>query len=194
MAEEPDQYDIPWKDAVERHFPEFMEFFFPDAHREIDWEKPHRSRDKELHQIVRDAEQGKRYVDKLVEVACRGGGEEWVYVHVEVQGSPKADFARRMFTYNYRIFDRFTRPVASLAVLADQSPDWRTSSYGYDLFGCQMKLNFPVAKLLDYEEEKKMPYVTRIERRARKEDHQKGWEEGRVEGRRRRPLACCAAN
>lgn len=30
-----------------------------------------------------------------------------------------------MFVYNYRIFDRYDRPVASLAVLADDDPGWR---------------------------------------------------------------------
>ena len=26
-----DDYDSPWKDAVEHYFPEFMAFYFPDA-------------------------------------------------------------------------------------------------------------------------------------------------------------------
>ena len=33
----PDEYDSPWKDAVERYFPEFMAFYFPDAANLIDW-------------------------------------------------------------------------------------------------------------------------------------------------------------
>ena len=37
MTQEPDQYDTPWKEAVERYFPEFMAFYFPDAHAQIDW-------------------------------------------------------------------------------------------------------------------------------------------------------------
>jgi len=38
---------------------------------------------------------------------------------IEVQGRRDSDFAKRMFTYNYRLFDRYARPIASLAVLAD---------------------------------------------------------------------------
>ena len=30
-----DDYDSPWKDAIERAFPEFMEFHFPAAHAGI---------------------------------------------------------------------------------------------------------------------------------------------------------------
>lgn len=32
-------YDNPWKDALREFFPEFMEFFFPDAYDQIDWAK-----------------------------------------------------------------------------------------------------------------------------------------------------------
>jgi hypothetical protein len=43
-------------------------------------------------------------------------------VHVEVQTARDADFPRRMYVCNYRIFDRYNRAVASLAVLADDVP------------------------------------------------------------------------
>jgi hypothetical protein len=31
-----DDYDSPWKGALENAFPEFVAFHFPDAHRQID--------------------------------------------------------------------------------------------------------------------------------------------------------------
>ena len=92
-----------------------------------------------------------RHADKLVRVYRKGGGEDWVYVHIEVQASRKTDFERRMFTYSYRLFERFGRPVASLAVLADAHRNWRPDGYGFELFGCRHWLNFPTVKLLDYE-------------------------------------------
>ena len=55
-----------------------------------------------------------------------------------------------MFSYNYRIFDRFSRPVASLAVLADEEPNWRPQKFEYELFGSRMRLDFPTVKLMDY--------------------------------------------
>ena len=115
-----DDYDSPWKDAVEHYFPELMAFYFPMAYAEIDWSKEHVFLDQELRAIVQDAELGKRYVDKLVRVLLLTGDERWIYIHIEVQGSQQAEFAKRMFVYNYRIFDRFDRPVASMAVLADE--------------------------------------------------------------------------
>ncbi|MBV5346092.1 MAG: transposase, partial [Rhodoferax sp.] len=78
------------------------------------------------------------------------GQEDWLYLHLEVQGSAQAEFAKRMFVYNYRIFDRYDRPVASMAVLADDNEHWKPQEFAYDVLDCRMGIRFPVAKLLDY--------------------------------------------
>jgi hypothetical protein len=52
-----------------------MAFFFPDIDAQIDWQRGWEFLDKELQQIVRDAEVGRRFVDKLVKVWRRKGGE-----------------------------------------------------------------------------------------------------------------------
>jgi len=118
--------------VLERYFEAFLGFFFPDAHAAVDWTKEHVFLDKELQKVVRDAELGRRLVDKLVKVYTREGPEAWVLVHIEAQGQEDADFARRMYDYNYRLFDRYNRRVASLAVLTDDNPRWRPSAYGYE--------------------------------------------------------------
>ena len=71
----PSDYDSPWKEALESYFPQFMAFFFPDIDAQIDWQRGWEFLDKELQQIVRDAEVGRRFVDKLVKVWRRKGGE-----------------------------------------------------------------------------------------------------------------------
>jgi hypothetical protein len=145
-----DDYDTPWKDALTRYLPEFLAFYFPTAHSAIDWTRPHTFLDQELAQVVREAELGKRWADRLVEVATHESGTQWVYIHLEVQGQPDDDFAERLFVYNYRLYDRYQRPVATLAVLADERPGWKPQCYGYELFGCRHYLEFPTVKLLDY--------------------------------------------
>ena len=147
---EPDDYDTPWKEAVERYFPEFMAFYFPAAHRQIDWGQGHSFLEQELQAITQDAELGKRFVDKLVRVTRLTGQEDWIYIHLEVQGTAQTEFAERMFVYNYRIFDRYRRPVASMAVLADDGLNWKPQEFSYEVLGCKHSLQFPVAKLLDY--------------------------------------------
>jgi len=148
MTEQSTDYDSPWKEIIELYFPSFLEFFFPLAYAEIDWNRPYQFLDKELHQLEPDAEIGKRLVAK---VWLLNGEEAWVLVHLEVQGQYDSKFTERMYTYNYRLFDRHKKRVISLAVLADEDPNWRPSSYNYQLGGCRVSLEFPIAKLLDYE-------------------------------------------
>jgi hypothetical protein len=131
-------YDSPWKEMLDGYFPAFMAFFFPAAAVEIDWSRGYESLDTELQQIVRDAALGTRLADKLLRVWRRDGVEQFVLIHVEIQGQRDADFPKRMYVYNYRLFDRYDRPVVSLAVLTDASPTWRPMRYAYSLWGCMI--------------------------------------------------------
>ncbi|OGO41243.1 MAG: hypothetical protein A2Z04_09680 [Chloroflexi bacterium RBG_16_57_9] len=151
MSEPRVDYDSPWKEALDHYFQEFLAFFFPHAYIEIDWTAGYEFLDKELQEVVRDAELGRRLVDKLVQVYRRSGDQTWVLVHVEMQGQEDPDFAKRMYTYNYRLFDRYDRWVVSLAVLGDEQANWRPAGYGYELWDCQVSIKFPAVKLLDYE-------------------------------------------
>ncbi len=99
---------------------------------------------------MRDAEVGRRVVDKLARVARRGGTEEWIYIHLEIQGDEQGNFPERMFVYHSRLFDRYHKPIASLALLADDREHWRPTEYEHAALGCQIRMRFPVAKLLDW--------------------------------------------
>ena len=78
------------------------------------------------------------------------GEAQWLLTHIEVQTWKEGDFPKRMYVYNYRLFDRYDREVISLAVLADDDPDWRPSQFGYGRWGFRTGTEFPVAKLLDF--------------------------------------------
>lgn len=144
------EYDSPWKEALEHYFEQFMLFFFPQAHAEIEWEKGYEFLDKELEKVVRDAEIGHRLVDKLVKVKRKRGEEGIVLVHIEVQGDIDRDFTRRMYIYNYRLFDRYNSPVGSFAVLADENKGWRPEEFSYELWDSRIEFRFPVVKLTDF--------------------------------------------
>jgi hypothetical protein len=143
-------FDSPWKEALDLYFRPFLVLFFPWIEAAIDWSRGIEALDKEFQQVVPDAEVGRRHVDKLVKVWRLDGREQWVLVHVEVQTSREAGFERRMYVYNYRVFDRYNREVVSLAVLADDDPAWRPSRFQSELWGCERQLTFPSVKLLDY--------------------------------------------
>jgi len=145
-----DHYDTPWKSALTHCFPEFVAFYFPAQWAEIDWSRPPRFLDKELEQINLGDRPGSLIADKLVGVHLCGGGEQWVFINVEVQAQRDDDLARRIFAYNYRIFEHYQRPVASLVVLADDAPGWRPDGYGYALLGTEMSIRFASVKVADY--------------------------------------------
>ena len=100
-------HDSPWKIALEGYFQEFLELLFPLIPPEIDCSKGYTSLDKELQQVTPDAQSGRRYADKLVKVYTLDGDETWVLIHVEVQGEPEDAFDQRMYTYQYRLRDRY---------------------------------------------------------------------------------------
>jgi len=63
---------------------------------------------------------------------------------------------RDWYVYNYRIYDKFRFPVVSLAVLTDERPKWRPASFGYKRWGFRLEMEFPMTKLLDYNDVAKL--------------------------------------
>ena len=144
------EYDSPWKEALDLYFEAFLAFFFPQAYADIEWARDYAPLETELQQVIREAALGPQRADKLVKVWLRDGQEAWILIHVEVQSQEEAEFPRRMFTYNYRIFDLYNHTVVSLAVLGDDRATWRPDRFGYGRWGCEVGIRFPVVKLLDY--------------------------------------------
>ena len=142
-------YDEGWKEAIRAFFPQFMTFFFPEVAQHIDFSKQAEFLDKELSRISRKG-LGRRRADTLVKVSLKDGGERWILIHVEVQGYPQEEFSRRMFIYNYRIFDRYGKDVVSLAVLTDEDERFRPGAYRFSLGGFRLEMEYPMVKLLDY--------------------------------------------
>jgi hypothetical protein len=103
-----------------------------------------------LQQVVRDAEIGRKHADKLVKVWSLEDEPFHVMIHIEVQSDKDREFPRRMYVYNYRIFDKNERPVTSLAILADEVSSWRPNRYTSEQWGCKINFEFPMVKLIDY--------------------------------------------
>ncbi|MYN44220.1 transposase [Pseudoduganella sp. FT93W] len=146
-----DDYDSPWKEVLVHYLPDFMAFYFPRAHAAIDWTRPFSFLDQELAALTVGAASGRRMLDKLVRVARADGAEQSLLLHVELQGWRDAAFAERMFIYHYRVYDRYRQPVASMALLLDDSWRWRPAHFGYQVLDSRLQLDFPVVKLRDFE-------------------------------------------
>jgi hypothetical protein len=144
------EFDNPWKDIIERQFPDFTKFFFPRLAKKIDWQKPTEFLDQELSKVIRTAVNKSRRVDKLVKVWLLDGKTTILYIHIEVQSQPQSSFPKRVFIYHYRLFDCYGPCVTSLVILGDDHPNWRPDRYQYQTPGSRLSFRFTSVKLWDY--------------------------------------------
>jgi hypothetical protein len=128
-----------------------LRFFIPDADDLFDMQRGFVFLDKELEQLF--PPEGDAYdnrnVDKLVQVYTQAGEEQWILVHVEVQGHYDASFDERMFLYFARIYDKYRRPITAFAILTDAGKAYRPSSFQRHLLGTSLIYQFNSYKVLD---------------------------------------------
>lgn len=146
--------DTLWKGILENVFDDFLRFFFEGAENLFDFNKGFQFLDKELEQLFPAEDIGHpKFVDKLVKVFTKEGKDEWILVHVEVQGYRDDNFPLRMFTYFYRILDKYKRQVAAIAILTDTDKKFRPASYHYNFLATTNTFNFNTYKIIDQQEE-----------------------------------------
>lgn len=145
-------YDYGWKEIMIKRLDLMILFLFRKIYQQIYWSRGYEFLDKELRQVAPEGEFGRRYADKLVKVWLLNGQETWILIHIEVQSQYEQDFEERMYIYNSRLYNQYHHPVASLVILGDERPNWRPHRYESEVLGCCATLEFPVVKLLDYQD------------------------------------------
>ena len=147
MAE---QYDLPWKEALDRLLMPFLALFFPAVHEAVDWSAEPENLETELARLSQDGAVGNRRADKLFRVRLASGEKRMLLLHIEVQTTIDPLLPERILVYWYRIYDHYGERPISLVLLADDYPAWRPSLFREDLLGFRIELEYPVAKLLDH--------------------------------------------
>lgn len=142
--------DPAWKEVIETFFEDFIHFCLPELFLLIDWKIPWQSLDTELHALSQSAEIGSRFVDKLFKVFLKDGCEQWILVHIEIQGNYYKLFAERTFESICRLHDRYKKPIVSCAILTDENPNWRPNKYEMAFAGTRLCLEFSIIKIIDY--------------------------------------------
>jgi hypothetical protein len=147
--------DILWKSILEDIFDDFLKFFFPDAEILFDMERGFEYLDQELEQLFPPEGDiyAPKFVDKLVKVYCRSGEEAWLLVHIEVQGYRDEGFSDRMFTYYYRIWDKYRKPITAFAILTDDCKHYKPCQFEQVCLGTSVCFRFNSFKVLDQVEE-----------------------------------------
>jgi hypothetical protein len=150
--------DILWKVIMEEVFPDLLRFIYPDADEVYNIERGFEFLDKELAELnpQPDEENDSRFADKLVKLYHRNGEEEWVLLHVEIQGDiqDRDIFSERMYTYFYRIRDRYPgKLVSALAIFTGQDGKRMPGKYSYEYRGTKLTYEYPTVSILDYSDE-----------------------------------------
>lgn len=143
--------DIYWKGILEDLFADFLRFFYPNADELFDIKRGFEFLDKELEQLIPENDpKHPKFVDKLVKVFTREGKEEWILIHIEVQGyKGKQDFASRMFTYFYRIRDSYNNRVRSIAIFTDSNRRFHPTEYRYQEGDTSVVFKFTTYKIIE---------------------------------------------
>ena len=144
-------FDELWKTVIEKLFRNFLFLFLPELGAMVNFSRGYSFLDKELQKIDVPLRKGKKFVDKLVKVHLKNGQEKWILFHIEVQGQNAVDFNERMFTYFYRIFDKYKVKIVSLAVIT--YPATGTFEYRYEFFNTRILYQYNISKIEEMKEE-----------------------------------------
>jgi hypothetical protein len=143
--------DVLWKSILEDTFDDFLRFFCPEADLIFDFSRKFEYLDKELDQLFQpqDGRYATKFVDKLVKVFTLTGTEEWVLVHIEVQGYRDRFFEDRVFTYYYRIWDKYRKRITAFVILTDDNATFRPTCFEQSFLGTTLRYQFNSFKILD---------------------------------------------
>lgn len=146
--------DILLKSAFEEAFPDVLRFFFEETESLFDLERGFEFKDKELNELFPELERkgGSRFVDMLVKTYLKNGKEEWILIHLEIQGEKTDNFAFRMFQYWYRIYDRFETDIIALAVFTGGKNQKRPNHFHKSFLGTEIRYKYNTYHILDHTE------------------------------------------
>ncbi|MGM0900701.1 MAG: Rpn family recombination-promoting nuclease/putative transposase [Bacillota bacterium] len=146
------EYDHLWKEVITELFEEFLLFFSPELFEEIDFTSQPEFLEQELHTIIPDSKSNHRYADKLVKLKLKNGQEQWVFIHIEVQGGYKKDFSKRMFQYFYRVMDLYDQQIFALAIFTSNVSTNKMTSFHYDFFGTHLNYHYNTYRIASQSE------------------------------------------
>ena len=146
--------DILLKSAFEEFFPDLLHFFFRNANDIFNFDLGFEFLDKELSELfpVLKKKVGSRFVDMLVKAHLQNGEEEWILVHIEIQGEGSKDFPKRMHQYWYRIYDRYEVDIVALAVFTGNHNQKRSNRFHKEFLGTRITYEYNVYHILDHSE------------------------------------------
>lgn len=144
-------YESAWNDIIEACFPDLIKYI-SELDTRLDLELPYEFLNRDFQQLNRELEITGEYASKLVRVWVNQPEEEWVLLHLHVQGEYFEELPSKMFIQSGRIFHHFDQHPLTIVILCDEDQNWRPDQFsrGDEAFGNFLKFRFANLKLLDF--------------------------------------------
>ena len=125
------KHDQLYKELIGTFFEEFLEVFFPDIHKEIDFRKI-KPLSEEVYTNMLDGDT--RRLDLVIETKLKRT-DVVIIVHIEPQSYRQPDFNERMYHYFSMLFNKYKKPIIPIAVFnLDQQPEESQYTIDFDFF------------------------------------------------------------
>ena len=189
MEEESNQndrfdFDSFWKDLIERFWRELLKSLLPTLYAVADLTKEPMFLDKELRDVlhISDDQDSSRFVDVLLKIPLKDGGEECVLLHIEVQGPGGKNLTFRMYDYHCRLFGHYHRVPVALAILTAPRNNETAGIFEASEHGTSVCYNFNYLELDKLDDEKLLAsdnpfdlalYAARRAKRSRNDENMK---------------------
>jgi predicted transposase YdaD len=111
-------HDRLFKELLSTFFFEFLELFLPQVAAQVD---PN-SLTLLPQEYFADLTSGEKHIVDLLAQVGFAGEDVGFLIHVEAQATSKADFARRMFLYFARLYQKYLRPIYPVVVFSFDEP------------------------------------------------------------------------
>src|SRR3954451_7973783 len=82
-------------------------------------------------------------------MAAKGSGDPR-FAHFEAQMARDFELPWRMFKYGRRAGEHFNQPVGRFAILGDDDPRWKPTTYSEGALGCEDTFTFRIVKLSEW--------------------------------------------
>ena len=148
-----------WKDAVEQYLPLLLKRMMPELYKDVNFSQGFTFLDKELRDTIQvslsEEHNSAKFVDTLVQVPLKSGKNQWVLLHIEVQGKGGEDISLRMILYCCLIFAHYRRMPVALAILTDKRPSEETpGKFEFSEYGTELLYKYNLFEVYNQSDEK----------------------------------------
>ena len=150
--------DSIWKDAIKQYLPLLLKRMMPELYEDVDFSQDLTYLDKELRDTIQvtlsEEHKAAKFIDTLIQVPLKTGKNQWVLLHIEVQGEGGDNISFRMILYCCLIFVHYRRMPVALAILTDKRPSKETPGvFEFKEYGTELIYKYNLFEVYNQKDE-----------------------------------------